>query len=191
MADDVDRESPVEAAEAVPEEIATQAAAQEEAGSGARLARAVGAVTVALIAGLVGWLGYCTWQARESEQQRELFLQVARQSALDLTTIRHTDVDADVQRILDSSIGSFHDDFSERRQPFVDRIKRDQSNSEGTVTEAGLQSVTGNSARALVAVSVKLSTAGAAAKQLDGFRLRIEVQRVGDGAKVSDVEYVR
>jgi Mce-associated membrane protein len=158
---------------------------------GVRLALAVGAVVVVTLAGLVGWLGYRTWQSQQAEQQRELFLRTAQQSAVDLTTISHTEVEVDVQRILDSSTGAFHDDFSKRRQPFIDRIKRDQSKSQGTVTEAGLQSVAGNSARALVAVSVKLSTAGAAEQQLEGFRLRIDVQRLGDAAKVSDVEYVQ
>jgi Mce-associated membrane protein len=156
-----------------------------------RLAVAVGAVVVVAIAGLAGWISYGVWRCHQAEQQRELFLRVARQSAQELTTISHTEVEADVQRILDSSTGPFHEEFSKRRQPFIDHIKDERSTSQGTVTEAGLESAAGNSARALVAVSVKLSTAGKTEQKLNGFRLRIDLQRVGAGAKVSEVEYVQ
>jgi Mce-associated membrane protein len=155
-----------------------------------RLAVAVGAVVVAAVAGIAGWTSYGAWYCFQAEQQRQLFLQAARQSAHDMTTISHTQVESDVQRILDMSVGRFHEDFAQRRQPFIDHIKHEGSTSQGTVTEAGLESFGGSSARALVAVTVKLSKAGNAEQKLDGFRLRIDLQRVGAEAKVSDVEYV-
>jgi Mce-associated membrane protein len=173
------------------EDVPAGLAPPGRSGSELPLALVVAAVLMVSMAGLAGWLGYHTWQCHQAEQQRALFLRVARQSAIDLTTINHAEVDADVQRILDSSTGSFYDDFSKRRQPFVDRIKRDRSTSQGTVTEVGLLNTTNYSARALVAVSVKLSTARSAEPKLDGFRLRIDLQRAGDGAKISDVEYVQ
>jgi Mce-associated membrane protein len=42
----------------------------------------------------------------------------------------------------------------------------------------------------LVAVSVKTSNAGAADNQPRGWRMRISVQKIGDQAKVSNVEFV-
>jgi Mce-associated membrane protein len=156
-----------------------------------RLAVAVGALVVAAVAGLAGWTSYGAWKCYHANQQRELFLRVARQSAHDMTTISHTEVDSDVQRILDLSIGQFHDEFAQRRQPFVEHIKQEQSTSQGTVAEAGLESVEGDSARALVTVSVKLTKADSGEQKLDGFRLRIDLQRVGAAAKVSGVEYVQ
>jgi Mce-associated membrane protein len=156
-----------------------------------RLATAVGAVVVVAVAGLAGWTSYGAWGAYQAEQQRELFLRVARQSAHDMTTISHTQVDADVQRILDISTGQFHDEFAKRQQPFIEHIKQEQSSSQGTVTEAGLESVGSNSARALVTVAVKLTKADSGEQKLDGFRLRIDLQQIGAGAKVSDVEYVQ
>lgn len=155
-----------------------------------RLAVAVGTVVVVVLAGLAGWVSYGAWRCHQSDQQRELFLRVARQSAHDLTTISHTEVESDVQRILDLSTGRFHDDFSQRRQQYIEHIKTLRSISQGSVVGAGLESADGNSARALVAVSVKLTTVENAEQKLNGFRLRINLQRVGAGAKVSDVEYV-
>ena len=76
-------------------------------------------------------------RAREAQAQRNLYVQVARQAAVNLTTISYTEVDSDIQRILDSATGAFHDDFQNRSQPFVDVVKQVQSKSEGTVAEAG------------------------------------------------------
>lgn len=155
-----------------------------------RLAVAVGAVAVVVIGALASWISYGAWRSHQTEQQHELFLRVAREGAQNFTTISYTEVESDVQRILDMSTGAFHDDFSQRSQQFIDHIKKERSTSQGIVTGAGLESTEGNSARALVAVSVKLSTAEKPEQQLNGFRLRIELQRVAGGAKVSNVEYV-
>jgi Mce-associated membrane protein len=158
--------------------------------AGVRAAVAVGLIAVLAVGGLVGWLGYRAYESRQADDQRNLFLQVARQGALNLTTISHTQAEADVQRILDVAIGSFYDDFQKRSQPFVDVVKQAQSKSVGTVTEAGLESDGGDHGQVLVAVTVKTSTAGAAEQQPRAWRMRITVQKVDDGAKVSNVEFV-
>ena len=175
------------------ETLEQQTGAQEQGqwGPEVRLAVAVGAVAVLASAVLAGWTSYGAWRCYQADQQRELFLRFARQSAQDMTTISHTEVESDVQRILDLSIGQFHDDFAQRRQPFIEHIKNERSTSQGTVVEAGLESVGGNSARALVTVAVKLTKADNGQQKLDGFRLRLDLQRVGAGVKVSDVEYVQ
>jgi Mce-associated membrane protein len=189
--EDGDTDQAAEAHSAETAEQVTEAGDQVWRRSELRLALAVGAVVVIAVAGLAGWTSYGAWRWHQTEQRRELFLRVASESAHDMTTISHTEVDSDVQRILDLSTGRFHDDFAQRRQPFVEHIKQEQSASQGTVAEVGLESVEGNSARALVTVSVKLTKADSGEQKLDGFRLRIDMQRVGAGAKVSDVEYVQ
>lgn len=145
---------------------------------------------VAAVAGVAGWQGYRFYQARAAKQQRELFLQVASQGAVNLTTISYTEVDTDVQRILDSSTGTFHDDFQKRAQPFIDVVRKVQSTSQGTVTAAALESDSGDHASALVAVSVKTSTSGAPQPEPRAWRMRITVHKDGDSAKVSNVEFV-
>ncbi len=155
-----------------------------------RLATLVGLVAVLALGGVVGWLGYQTYQLRQEQQQRELFLRVGRQGAVNLTTIDWQNVNHDIQRILDSATGPFYDDFSKRSQPFIDVVKKVQSKSVGTVTEAGLESVSANEARVLVAVSVKTSNLGAEDQPPRAWRMRIDVQKVDDGAKVSNVLFV-
>ena len=155
-----------------------------------RLALALGLLMVTALGGLVGWLGFRADESHQREQQRAMFLAAARQGALNLTTISYTEVDADIKRILDSATGTFHDDFEKRSQPFVEVVKQAQSKSEGKVTEAGLESIQGDNARALVAVTVTTSNAGAAQQEPRSWRMRIDVQKVGDMAKVSNVEFV-
>ena len=147
------------------------------------------AVAVATLAGLVGWLGYRAYDRHQAQVQRDLFIQTARQGAVNLTTISYTEIDADVQRILDSATGAFREDFEKRSRPFVEVVKAAQSQSEGTITEAGLESVRGDSAQVLVAVAVKSRTAAGEQSPRE-WRMRIDVQAVGEGVKVSNVVFV-
>ena len=158
--------------------------------SAVRLASVFGLVAILSVTALAGWLGYRGYQAHQAMQQRELFLQAARQGALNLTTISYSEADADVQRILDSATGTFYDDFQKRSKPFIELVKQAQSKTVGTITGAGLESVTGDQAQALVAVHVTTSNIGAAEQPPRAWRMRIDVQKVGDGAKVCNVQFV-
>ncbi|OBA79700.1 Mce protein [Mycobacterium sp. 1164966.3] len=157
--------------------------------SNAGWALVASALVVAMLAGLAGWFGYRGYQKHEAQALRELFVQTARQGALNLTTINYTEAEADVQRVLDSATGAFRDDFAKRSQPFIEVVKAARSQSEGTITEAGLESQRGDSAEVLVAVAVKSRTAVGEQAPRE-WRMRIQVQAVGDGAKVSNVVFV-
>ncbi|WP_439951826.1 hypothetical protein [Mycobacterium avium] len=158
--------------------------------SNARFAIAASVVALVALGCLAGWLGYRTYDIRQAQVQRNHFVQAARQGAVNLTTIDYAEMDADIQRILDSSTGSFHDDFQKGSRPFVDVVRQAKSKSEGTVTEAGLESQHGDQAQVLVIVAVKTTNAGAPDQEPRAWRMRIGVQKVGDGAKVSAVQFV-
>jgi Mce-associated membrane protein len=139
---------------------------------------------------LVGWWGFRVHQSQKAEVQRSQFLGVARQGALNLTTIDWQHADADVRRILDGATGEFYDDFAKRSQPFIEVVKQAKASTVGTITEAGLESETADKAQALVAVSVQTSNAGETDQEPRAWRMRIYVQRVGDQVKVSNVGFV-
>ena len=152
---------------------------------------AVGAAIIVVLLGLGGWLGFRVHQDDQVQAQRNLYVQVARQTAINLTTINYTEVDADIKRVLESATGDFHDEFQNRSQPFVEMVKKAQSKSEGTIAEAGLLSYRGDQAQVLVAVSVKTSMAAAPPDQEPRrWRMRLTVDKTGDDAKVSKVEFV-
>ena len=155
-----------------------------------RLATILGLVAVVALAGLCGWLGFRAYESHKAADERNLFLQVGRQAALNLTTIDFEHADEDVQRVLDSSTGTFYDDFQARAQPFKEVVKQAKSKSVGTIAEAGIESVTEDGAEVLVAVTVKTSNAGAAEQEPRAWRMRITVQKVDDEAKVANVRFV-
>lgn len=186
-ADDAEAGAPAEAANA---DEAEESAPARTPMSHVKIALIAGLVAVVALAGLTGWLGFQAYQAKQTQDLRSLYLQVGRQGALNLTTIGYENAEADVQRILDSATGTFYDDFQRRAEPFVEVVKQAQSTSEGTIAEAGLESFSDNEAQVLVAVTVRTSNAGAPDQAPRAWRMRISVEKVGDEAKVSNVEFV-
>jgi Mce-associated membrane protein len=150
----------------------------------------LGLAVVVALAGLVGWFGLRVNQSHQAQAQRNLCLQVAKQGALNLTTIDWQHADADVHRILDGATGEFYDDFAKRSQPFIEVLKQAKAKTVGTISEAGLESETTDSGRALVIVSVQTSNNGEAEQVPKEWRMRIDVQKIGDQVKVSKVEFV-
>ncbi len=157
---------------------------------GVRLAMGAGLIAMLALGALGGWLGYQAYQTHRAQQQRDLMLQAGRQAAVNLTSINYAEADTDVQRIVDSATGTFRDDFQKRAHAFVDVITHAQSQSQGTITEAGLESDDNNQAQALVAVSVKTTVAAIPEPQPRAWRMRINLQRIGNDIKVSNVAFV-
>ncbi|QVI27232.1 hypothetical protein MN2019_23950 [Mycolicibacterium neoaurum] len=147
-------------------------------------------IMVVVLGALVGWLGVHLHESQQTAQQRAEFLQAARQGAINLTSVDWQNVDSDVKRIVDSATGPFFEDFSQRAQPFIDVVRQVQSKTTGTVSMAGLESMSGDQARALVAVTVETTNAGEPEPTSKAWRMRIDVQREGNDVKVANVEFV-
>jgi Mce-associated membrane protein len=200
MAAVIDSELPVDDDEAGGEECAPGPAADDaDAGPASRWKKPIsapgratvfGLAVIIVLGTLLGWLGFRAHQSHQAQTERSQLVQAARQGALNLTTIDWQRADADVQRILDGATGKFYDDFAKRSQPFIELLKQTKSTTVGTVTEAGLESQTAGTAQVLVAVSVLTSNAPAPQSDPHAWRMSISVQRVGDQAKVSNVEFV-
>jgi Mce-associated membrane protein len=155
-----------------------------------RIALIAGLIAVVVLAGLVGWLSFRAYEADSIKAQRNLFVQVASEGAVNLSTVDYEHADADAQRILDSATGKFYDSFSHRRQSYIENAKRTRSKLTGTVTDAGLQSQTGDRGRVLVAVTVRSADPAQADVEPQFWRMEITVQKMGDAFKVSDVVFV-
>ncbi|MBS4728607.1 mammalian cell entry protein [Mycobacterium sp. SM1] len=158
--------------------------------SALRHALLFGLVVIVALGALVGWWAFRVQQAHQAQIERSQFLQAAKQSALNLTTINWEHAEADVQRILEGATGQFHDDFAKRSQPFVDAAKQVKATTVGTVDEAGLESASGDTAQVLVAMTVKVSNLGAPEQVPRRWRMRIFMQKLGDKVKMSNVEFV-
>lgn len=155
-----------------------------------RFALIAGLTAGVVLAALVGWLGFRAYEAHNLEAQRNLFVQTASQSAVNLLTVDYQHADADAQRILDSATGKFHDNFARRKQSYIDHAKRARAKSVATVTDAAFDTRHGDQGWVLVAVKVTSADPAQAQQEPQYWRIRIGLQRIGDVAKVSDVEFV-
>ncbi|HEU0191773.1 MAG TPA: Mce protein [Mycobacterium sp.] len=150
-----------------------------------------GVVGVVALAGLVGWLGYRAYEAHDADVQRDVFVQAARRTAVDLTTIDYQHAADDVQRVLDTTTGDLHQRFAASSQSLVDTVTREHAQSVSAVTAAGVESQSGDAARVLVTVSVASTHLGGTEMPPREIRMRVIVQRGEGDAKVSEVEYVQ
>ena len=185
--DPVDREDPVDGEVG---EDGDGAGERTRAPGVIRSALLLGVVMCLALGGLTVWLAVRANESQHLQQQRALFLEAGRQGAVNLTTIDHTRVEADIQRVLDSSVGVFHDEFQRNATAFTDVVRQSQSTTEGTVTAAGIESVDGDTAEVLVSVTVTTSNSAAPEQQPRHWRMRLTVQDAGDGAKISNVGFV-
>ena len=151
----------------------------------------MGLAAAIVLGGLVGWLGYRMQQSQHEAQHRAAFIQAARQGAVDLTTIDWEHADRRCAADIGLSDGHLLRRLRQKRSaPFMEVVKQVKSKSEGTVTLAGLESITGDQAQVLVAMNVKTTTAPTPSPASRSWRMRIDVQKVGDDVKVSNVEFV-
>lgn len=174
----------------MPDETLAEVAARP---STIRRALIGGIAVVVALAVVFGWFGQQAWRDHSADRFRQELLEAGKQGAVNLTTIDYARAEADVQRVLDTSTGQFRADFKSRSIAFIDVVKKAESKSFGTVTEAAVESVEGKSGQVLVAVAVKTKTRGVEESQPRYWRMRLTVTKDGGDskAKVSKVEFVR
>ncbi|MBY4208029.1 hypothetical protein HQO44_16305 [Rhodococcus fascians] len=126
--------------------------------------------------------------AAQDLQQR--YLQTARQSVLDLTTISASTVDGDVARVLERSTGTFRDQFGERSDDFVSVVQQADVQATGSITEAGIENADDHAASVLVAATSSVTNSSGAQEEPRVWRLRVTLDNTGESILVSDVEFV-
>lgn len=146
-------------------------------------------VALALVAGAVISV-FAVRSADERDALRAEYIQTARQTVLNLTTIRADTAKEDIDRILTMASGEFKDEFNGRVDPFTEVVKQAKVQSTGEVVEAALESSDDDSARVLVAAKQTVTNAGQEGPQLRYYRFRITVTNSDAGMTASDVEFV-
>ncbi|WP_280401313.1 hypothetical protein [Nocardia carnea] len=185
----LDKKGPAE------EETGNSAAnAGDETGSGSW--KRILALTAAaiLVIGLVGAAVVSMIAVQSTEQRDERraeYVATARQTILNLTTIRADTAKEDIDRILTMASGEFKTEFDGRIDPFTEIVKQAKVQSTGEVVEAAVERDDEKSAVILVAAKQTLTNAGAEGEQQRFYRFRVTVQRADDGTlTASDVEFV-
>ncbi len=149
---------------------------------------------IALI-GCFAWLSvYMTLDHRDATQRRQrddAFVAAAKQGIIYMTSLDFNKARADVQRLIDTTTGEFRDDFQHRADDFAAVVAQSKSITEGTVNEAAIDSVDGNSAKVLVLATSRITNSPPGKDEPPRtWRLKVTVTEAGGRYKMSNVEYV-
>jgi Mce-associated membrane protein len=128
-------------------------------------------------------------QAAE-QQRRAEFTAAARQSVVTLMSLDFNKAKEDVQRIIDNSTGQFSEDFKLQAEDFVKVAQDSKVITEVTVNATAIDSMTNDTALALVSATSRVSNAAGAKQEPRSWRLAVHLQRDGDQIKMSKVEFV-
>lgn len=126
----------------------------------------------------------------EDQQRAAEFAGAARQVVLTLMSIEPAKAKEIVQHILDSSTGSFHNEFQRGADAFVKVTQSSKAATVATVQAAAVQSMTAQTAVVLVSARTALTGVASGQEQPHAWRLRLTMTRDGGHPKMSGVEFI-
>lgn len=153
---------------------------------------AVGVAVLALAALLSGsaYLIVQHQRATAREQRAETFTTGARQGVVNLMGLNFNTGQADLQRVMDSTTGAFHDDFDKTAKDFLTVMKDAKVVTTTTVSATGVESMTDDSATVLVATTSQVANSASQQPTPRTWRLAVTVNDVNGQIKMSKVEFV-
>jgi Mce-associated membrane protein len=154
---------------------------------------AASAAVVLVICALVAFSGYMVWQNHQSTQRQmheAEFSAAARQGVVNLMSLNFAQGDADIQRLIDGTTGSFRDDFEKSKNDFLTVMKDSKVVTTAEVKATGVESMSGNSAVVLVTATSQVSNAASSKQSPRAWRLSVTLDRVDGQPKMSKVEFV-
>jgi Mce-associated membrane protein len=151
------------------------------------------AVAVACTAALItlSVLMVVSHRHQAAEQQRRAeYSAAARQSVVTLMSLDFNKAKDDVQRIIDNSTGQFRDDFKNQADDFIKVAQDSKVITEVTVNATAVESMTDDSAVALVSATSRVTNSAGAKQEPRSWRLSVTLQRDGGQIKMAKVEFV-
>jgi Mce-associated membrane protein len=133
------------------------------------------------------------WQLRSAAQDaaaRNDALSAARQSAINLTSIDQEDFADDVAAVLDGATGEFRSDFAARSGDLERLLTENEVVAEGQVLESALVRSDRRTATALVVVDSTVRNTATPDGRVNSYRMKLELERVGDRWLTSVLEFV-
>ena len=144
--------------------------------------------------GALGWLVMGVARAGErSGPDGDAAVVAARTQALNLMTLDYRTAKADLQRVVDGSVGTMRDSYSKALPATLATTASEKSVSKGTIRSVGLASVSKDKAEVLVAgdavVSFPKSATAAASTIQVRYRFRLDLQLVGGAWKSAALNF--
>jgi Mce-associated membrane protein len=150
-------------------------------------------VAVSVLVALLAASGYLIWNHQETtqRQRREVeFAAGARQDVINLMSLNFNNGQADLQRVLDTTTGSFHDDFVKSQKDFLTVMQDSKVVTSTSVSATAVESMTDDSAVVLVTATSQVANSASQQPTPRSWRLSVTVNRENDQIKMSKVEFV-
>ena len=130
------------------------------------------------------------YAARQTAQANAAAVAAARQLAVNFVTVDHTKVDADIARVKDGATGDFLKSYSTSVEELKKVLVANKTVSTVQRTEAALVSGDRDSAVALVGVVAPTTNTAVPKGETKTYRMRLQLQKVGEEWKVANLEFV-
>jgi Mce-associated membrane protein len=149
--------------------------------AGVRRPRAVPVLVVALVLALLlaGWLALKVRHHDQLDSARRSAVATAQSYAVDLTTYDHAHLDADFNKVLSNSTGSFRAQYTEASQTLRDLIARFQATATGKVLETAVLSADTKHATLLLFVDQTVTNTNSKDPRVDRSRMKMSLEKHG------------
>jgi Mce-associated membrane protein len=150
-------------------------------------------VAILMLCGTLFASGYFIKQHQEAVALRDLKSQFetgARQDVVNLMSLNFNSAQVDLQRVIDSTTGQFHEDFQKSAKDFLSVMKESKVVTTASVSAVAVESMTQDSAVVLVAAVSQVANTASGQPTPRNWRLSVTVNKVNDQIKMSRVEFV-
>ena len=150
-------------------------------------------LTAVLLVGAVvvgATLGRARWERDRTAADAAAALAAGRQLAVNFVTMDASTYDADTARVLDGATGQFRTEYAATIDELKSVVTTNKTVSSVARAEAALVSAAGDAATVVVGVVAPTTNSASSTPQEKTYRLRLELARVGDTWKVSNLEFV-
>jgi Mce-associated membrane protein len=144
------------------------------------------ALVVALV--LVGLLGLKLRHHDQQDSARRSALISAQTYAVDLTTYDHVHLDADFQKVLNNSTGTFRAQYTDASQQLRDLIAKFQATASGKVLELAVLSADTKHAAVLLFVDQTVTNSNSKEPKVDRSRMKMSLEKHGGKWLISSLD---
>jgi Mce-associated membrane protein len=137
--------------------------------------------------------GYIIKQHHDAVAMRDLKSQFetgARQDVVNLMSLNFNSAQVDLQRVIDSTTGQFHEDFQKSAKEFLSVMQESKVVTTASVSAVAVETMTRDSAVVLVAAVSQVANTASGQPTPRNWRLSVTVNKVNDQIKMSRVEFV-
>ncbi|WP_067698759.1 hypothetical protein [Nocardia jejuensis] len=154
------------------------------------VAAAVALVSALVLIGSTGLFFYHDHRADQLSERRAEYIQVAKQAYLNMSTVKDSTADQDIDRLLSVAGGGLKDEYAQNRDAYKKVFEQLKVESSGNIVSAAIESDDKDSASVLLLAQQTVSNVATNGPMQRDYRIRVHLTRTGDTVTASSVEFV-